>query len=184
MLVAAAAPLLLTGCLWGPGKFASDLTLKRDGSFALNYRGQIVLQIPEDESTQPWTNAKAKCDEDGKPRACKPAEIADQKAAYEKKREDSLQAAKAFGVESDAGKQLERAAAAYGNEGEDNGVNVGFGSANEIPKNRFMPVFFGDGCFCNGTGRPSAECHLERFSRVFYPAIKGWSTYRAPAFQE
>ena len=45
------------------------------------------------------------------------------------------QAAKAFGVETDAGKQLERAAAAYGNEGEDNGVNVGFGPANEIRKN-------------------------------------------------
>ena len=28
-LFALAAPLLLTGCLWGPGKFASDLTLGR-----------------------------------------------------------------------------------------------------------------------------------------------------------
>ena len=36
----AAAPLLLTGCLWGPGKFASDLTLKKDGSFVLDYRGR------------------------------------------------------------------------------------------------------------------------------------------------
>lgn len=44
------------------------------------------------------------------------------------------QAAKAFGVESDAGKQVERAAAAYGNEGEDNGVDVGFGTPNEVPK--------------------------------------------------
>ena len=43
-LFALAAPLLLTGCLWGPGKFASDLTLKKDGSFVLNYRGEIVMQ--------------------------------------------------------------------------------------------------------------------------------------------
>ena len=47
----AAAPLLLTGCLWGPGKFASDLTLKKDGSFVLDYRGEIVLQMPPDMRT-------------------------------------------------------------------------------------------------------------------------------------
>ena len=94
----AAAPLLLTSCLWGPGKFASDLTLKKDGSFVLDYRGEIVLQIPEDQDTQPWTNAKAKCEDDGKARPCKPSEIADQKAAYEKKRQDSENAAKMFGL--------------------------------------------------------------------------------------
>ena len=40
------------------------------------------------------------------------------------------QAARAFGS-SPAGDQIERAAAAFGNEGEDNGVNVGFGVPNE-----------------------------------------------------
>jgi hypothetical protein len=35
-LIVVGATLLMTGCLWGPGKFASDLTLKKDGSFALN----------------------------------------------------------------------------------------------------------------------------------------------------
>jgi hypothetical protein len=97
-LFAIAAPLLLTGCLWGPGKFNSDLTLKKDGSFVLDYRGELVLQIPEEESSQPWTNAKAKCTEGTKPRACTATEIADQKAAYEKKRDDAVQAAKMFGL--------------------------------------------------------------------------------------
>ena len=97
-LFAIAAPLLLASCLWGPGKFNSDLTLKKDGSFVLDYRGEIVLQVPEDQSTQPWTNAKAKCEEDGKVRPCKPSEIADQKAEYEKKRQDSEQMAKMFGL--------------------------------------------------------------------------------------
>ena len=70
-VIAIAAPLLLTGCLWGPGKFASDLTLRKDGSFVLDYRGELVLQIPDDQNTQPWTNAKAKCEEGkGKPRPC------------------------------------------------------------------------------------------------------------------
>ena len=89
-VIAIAAPLLLTGCLWGPGKFASDLTLRKDGSFVLDYRGELVLQVPDDQNTQPWTNAKAKCEDDkGKPRPCAAAEIADQKTAYEKKLQDS-----------------------------------------------------------------------------------------------
>ena len=51
-LFALAAPLLLTGCLWGPGKFASDLTLQKDGSFVLDYRGEIVLQLPPDDEAR------------------------------------------------------------------------------------------------------------------------------------
>lgn len=94
----AAAALLLTGCLWGPGKFTSDLTLKKDGSFVLDYKGEIVLQLPPDESTEPWTDAKAKCEEDGKSRPCSKAEIADQRRDYEKKLDDSRQMAKAFGL--------------------------------------------------------------------------------------
>jgi hypothetical protein len=94
-----AAPLLLTGCLWGPGRFASNLLLKKDGSFVLDYRGEIVLQVPDDQDTQPWSNAKAKCEDDaGKARACSAREIADQKTAYEKKRQDSREMAKMFGL--------------------------------------------------------------------------------------
>ena len=61
-LLSVAAPLLLTGCLWGPGKFTSDLALRRDGSFVLDYRGEIVVQIPKDElSPKPWTDSQAYC---------------------------------------------------------------------------------------------------------------------------
>jgi hypothetical protein len=45
------------------------------------------------------------------------------------------QAARAFSPDSQAAKQLERAAAAYGKEGDDNGVEIGFGTPNEVPKN-------------------------------------------------
>lgn len=45
------------------------------------------------------------------------------------------QAARAFSPDGQAAKQVERAAAAYGNPGEDNGVEVGFGTSNEVPKN-------------------------------------------------
>ena len=106
---AVAAPLLLTSCLWGPGKFASDLTLKKNGSFVLDYRGEIVLQTPPDaeqKAAEPWKADFAKCYENGetevsmadqtivsasdeaagnvrKPRRCSPAELAKLKRQYE-----------------------------------------------------------------------------------------------------
>ena len=93
-----AAPLLLTGCLWGPGKFASELSLRKDGSFTLDYRGEIVLQLPPDATSDPWSDAKAKCSDSGKDRPCTKTEIATQKEAYEKKRKDSENVAKLFGM--------------------------------------------------------------------------------------
>jgi hypothetical protein len=102
-LLALSAALLLTGCLWGPGKFASDLTVRRDGSFVLNYRGQIVAQVPpEDEPMKPWTADLAHCTDDDKDRACTKAEIASQKAEYEQraaaKRKENEDMAKALGL--------------------------------------------------------------------------------------
>jgi len=114
-LFAVAAPLLLlTGCLWGPGKFNSDLTLRKDGGFVLDYRGELVLQVPDDERTKAWSPDMAHCFEgqDGssdtvilapgakppKKRACTASEIEAQKNAYDKKRQESEQMAKAFGL--------------------------------------------------------------------------------------
>ena len=119
----AAAPLLLTGCLWGPGKFASDLTLKKDGSFVLDYKGEIVLQTPPDAQAkaEPWTPDKVRCrkdgevdvqpwigeveaDDDNPVRPCTAAEIAKARTDYEAqaaeraktKREEAEQMAKMF----------------------------------------------------------------------------------------
>ncbi|HET8727237.1 MAG TPA: hypothetical protein VFO41_06975 [Alphaproteobacteria bacterium] len=97
-LFAIAAPLLLTGCLWGPGKFASDLTLRKNGTFVLDYRGEMVIQLPPDATAEPWTDAKAKCSEEGKDRPCTRAEIDEQKSSYEKKLKDSVEMAKVFGL--------------------------------------------------------------------------------------
>ena len=105
LLLALAAPLLLTGCLWGPGKFASDLTVKKDGTFILDYRGELVIQLPPDadSGTGPWSDADARCsDSDGKDRPCSKAEIAQQKTDYanraEAKRKENEDMAKAFGL--------------------------------------------------------------------------------------
>lgn len=109
-LLALAAPLLLTGCLWGPGKFASQLSLHRDGSFTLDYRGEIVLQLPPDDSAEAkWSDDKAHCadgdtagDLAGKPRPCTKAEITTQKKDYEQhaaeKSKEAEDMAKAFGL--------------------------------------------------------------------------------------
>jgi hypothetical protein len=118
-LFAIAAPLLLTGCLWGPGKFTSDLTLRKNGSFILDYRGEMVLQLPPDAKEEPWKNGTAKCyvGADGtrspqavitepatppKERPCTTAEITAQKSASAenaaKKRKESEDMAKMFGL--------------------------------------------------------------------------------------
>jgi hypothetical protein len=122
----AAAALLLTGCLWGPGKFNSDLTLRKDGSFVLNYRGEVILQTPtEADKAEPWNaQSMARChasgkvevfpdiqggtgeDEEDAVRACTAAELAKAKAQYERgateraaaKQKENEEMAKAFGI--------------------------------------------------------------------------------------
>ena len=123
-ILALAAPLLLTGCLWGPGKFTSDLTLKKNGSFILDYKGEIVLQLPSDDGkAEPWKPAMGRCYKDGRTeivdtpgeppsgeadtvRPCTAAELAKLKTEYETeaarkaaaKRKENEEMAKAFGL--------------------------------------------------------------------------------------
>lgn len=97
-LFAIAAPLLLTSCLWGPGKFQSDLTLRKDGSFVLDYRGQIVLETADAMAKPPWQKSMAHCMDGAKERPCSVKEMADQEDAYLKKQKSDEEAAKAFGL--------------------------------------------------------------------------------------
>ncbi len=123
-LLAVGATLLLTGCLWGPGRFTSDLTLKKDGSFVLDYKGEIVLSLPTDDvKAEPWKDSMARCresgateippessvggvDEDDPVRPCTASEIADLKARYDReaaeksaeKRKENEEMARAFGL--------------------------------------------------------------------------------------
>ena len=125
LLFIATAPLLLGGCLWGPGKFTSDLALNKDGRFVLDYRGEIVLQLPEDKASalEPWSEKMVRCYADGRvetvqptgssngetdpeSRACTKAELAKHKSDYEKsqaertaeKSKESAEMAKVFGL--------------------------------------------------------------------------------------
>ena len=119
-IVAAAVPLLLTACLWSPGKFASELTLRKNGTYTLDYKGKILFQLPEskkDMTARPWANTMARCyvggfaevahevtltiprpdgdraeagKADGDDRPCTPAELAKLKVEYEKKEADRV----------------------------------------------------------------------------------------------
>ncbi len=98
-LLALAAPLLLTGCLWGPGKFASDLALRKDGGFVLDYRGEIILENAEEMAKKQWQPSMAHCmKEDASERPCSATELADQRKAYEAKQRSDEESAKSFGI--------------------------------------------------------------------------------------
>lgn len=62
-IVAAAAPLMLTACLWSPGKFTSELTLRKNGTYTLDYKGEILFQLPEGkpQASEPWSSKMARC---------------------------------------------------------------------------------------------------------------------------
>ncbi len=122
LIAVAALPLMLTGCLWGPGKFTSELALNKAGTFALDYRGEIMMQIPDDKPVPvPWEDSMIRCHEDGRIerrvgqdeavpaddiRPCTPVEIASERAKYQKEEADKLaqhalkseQMAKMFGL--------------------------------------------------------------------------------------
>ncbi len=65
---AAALPLLLSSCLWGPGKFSSSLELRKAGTFRLAYQGEIMLQLPDRAGEAvAWNDEMARCYVDGEP---------------------------------------------------------------------------------------------------------------------
>ena len=66
-LIVAAAALPLSSCLWGPGKFNSTLALHKNGTFVLDYSGEILMQLPDDKgaASEPWNDKMARCHQDG-----------------------------------------------------------------------------------------------------------------------
>ena len=142
-ILAAAAPLLLAGCLWTPGKFTSELALRKGGTFVLDYRGEILFQLPNDKDQPPteWNDALARClvgrppelrsapeltiplpqgVEAPKERACTAAEIAKLKTRHRQ------QAAEAASKQS---KEAEQMAKMFGLPGADDASNRRFAAS-------------------------------------------------------
>lgn len=75
LLLVLILPVLLAGCLLMPGQFGSSVDVKKDGSFAFAYKGEIVIQTGDrmfgDGANIPEPDENEKCwgplGKDGKP---------------------------------------------------------------------------------------------------------------------
>lgn len=98
--------MLMTGCMLAPGKFAAELLLMRDGTFAYSYEGEIHLLSMSQLSQMGQTMAEGEfvaetCydSETFEERECSADELAQQRADYDqrmadKKRTDEEEARK------------------------------------------------------------------------------------------
>lgn len=89
-VTAAALAVLLAGCLVLPGKFGSDLSLRRDGTFSYAYKGEIyVLALADpdkpakDEDSVVFEATACYDEETIEERACTAEELAAQKDEWE-----------------------------------------------------------------------------------------------------
>ena len=168
LVAAAVAPLMLGGCLWGPGKFSSDLAINKAGTFVLDYKGEILLQMPDDKSSPvPWSDELAVCRKDGsaevesgtvavsldppddanadadmsdgsEERPCTPAEIAKLKAEYEKQAVERAESKR---------KENEQMAKVFGLPGSDDESNRRFAASLLKQKGWRSATYKGKGVF-------------------------------------
>jgi len=90
-LCAAALLLVLAGCMVLPGRFASDLALRKDGTFTFHYKGEIILaalaqgaKAGKDEAVPAEPFEEQPCTDPATDEAhdCSAAEIAQQRAKW------------------------------------------------------------------------------------------------------
>jgi hypothetical protein len=79
LALALAAPLLLVGCLFQPGKFTSTMTINADRSFAFTYKGEVIASDPGEAMGMSTADAPATDDKEAAA------------AAQEKKRKDAAE---------------------------------------------------------------------------------------------
>lgn len=94
--------LLLAGCMLLPGRFSSDLSLRKDGSFSFAYKGEIYLlalsKMAADERNKSQADAAfepSAChsEQSGEERECSAQEIASQQVEWEEARAASAASA-------------------------------------------------------------------------------------------
>ena len=85
-LAVAALSLLAAACIFAPGKFASQLDVRKDRSFSFRYTGEILM-IPLMKNQKDEVFKSEPCrDESFDERKCTAAEIAEQKAEWQRQR--------------------------------------------------------------------------------------------------
>lgn len=87
-----AGMMLLAGCMLLPGKFVSDLALRKDGTFSFAYKGEIYLlalskmaaeKRNSEESASEFEPSTCYAEDTGDERDCTEDEITEQKKAWE-----------------------------------------------------------------------------------------------------
>lgn len=87
--------LLLAGCMLLPGKFSSDLSLRKDGSFSFTYKGEIYLlalskmagqERNKAQGDAPFAPSSCYGEQSDEERECSAQEITSQKEAWEEAR--------------------------------------------------------------------------------------------------
>lgn len=109
-IIAAAAvmSLLLAACLLSPGKFVSNLDLRKDGRFSFTYTGQISMlglsKIAEmgRSKSAPFKADTCYKDDEVTERPCTDAELAKQKEDWTKEQANAAEKAKKDGEEAKA----------------------------------------------------------------------------------
>ena len=84
--LAACSAIMLTGCLLTPGKFASELRLMRDGTFAFSYVGQIqMVDLAKlDDMDKSDSTFAAECyDDEFEERDCTEEEVTEQRKTWD-----------------------------------------------------------------------------------------------------
>lgn len=94
-VAAAVLAVMLAGCLLLPGKFGSELSLRRDGTFSYSYKGEIYLMAladpekagagEEGEALAPFEPESCYDEDTIEERPCTKDELAQQKADYDER---------------------------------------------------------------------------------------------------
>lgn len=96
-LLAAAMLLVLAGCMVLPGKFVSDLTLRKDGTFTYHYKGEIILAAladgkrsakTEELPAQPFEQQPCTDPATDEAHDCSEAEIAQQRTRWSEEQKE------------------------------------------------------------------------------------------------
>lgn len=86
-LAVAALSLLVAACIFAPGKFASQLDVRKDRSFSFHYAGEILM-VPLMKNEKEETFTPEPCHDDNyDEHPCTDAEIAEQKKIWQEQKE-------------------------------------------------------------------------------------------------
>lgn len=87
-IIVGALAMLAAACIFAPGKFTSQLDLKKDHSFAFHYAGEIVMiPLMKSESDQTFEPSACHDEQTYDERTCTADELAQQKKDWEESRE-------------------------------------------------------------------------------------------------